>query len=163
MLTTNNYICTIYTRLDTCLMSSSRFSLWDKVTLRLMRRIFYIADVVEWSRALDIRLSDWCCNVSMMWVQIPSREEQKFDRSKTLRKRRYCPWVNICVAGALIGWPWQIQNLYHWPQSKLERKSKTKKREFLDPRVTNITSGRHKQKGLNLLFFLPFNNCLVLR
>jgi hypothetical protein len=33
----------------------------------------------------------------------------------------------------------------------------------LDPRVTNITSGRHKQKGLNLLFFLPFNNCLVLR
>ena len=34
-----------------------------------------------------------------------------------------------------------------------------KKREFLDPRVTNITPGRHKQKGLNLLFF---NQCLVL-
>ena len=32
-------------------------------------------------------------------------------------------------------------------------KSKTEKREFLDPRVTNITPGRHKQKGLNLLFF----------
>jgi hypothetical protein len=31
--------------------------------------------------------------------------------------------------------------------------SKTKKRESLDPRVTNITSGGHKQKGLNLLFF----------
>ena len=28
-----------------------------------------------------------------------------------------------------------------------------KKREFLYPRVTNITPGRHKQKGLNLLFF----------
>jgi hypothetical protein len=28
----------------------------------------------------------------------------------------------------------------------LERKSKTEKREFLDPRVTNITPGRHKQK-----------------
>ena len=27
------------------------------------------------------------------------------------------------------------------------------KREFLDPRVTNITPGRHKRKGLNLLFF----------
>jgi hypothetical protein len=26
----------------------------------------------------------------------------------------------------------------------------------LDPRVTNITSGKHKQKGLNLLFFLTF-------
>ena len=42
----------------------------------------YGADVVEWSRALDIMLSDWCCSVSMVWVQIPSREEQKFDSSK---------------------------------------------------------------------------------
>ena len=25
-----------------------------------------IADVIEWSRALDIRLSDWCCSVSMV-------------------------------------------------------------------------------------------------
>ena len=39
-------------------------------------------DVVEWSRALDVRLSEWCCSVSMMWIQIPSREEQKFDSSK---------------------------------------------------------------------------------
>ena len=46
-------------RLDTCLMSISRFSLRDKVTLRLLKLYFYIADVVEWSRALDIRLSDW--------------------------------------------------------------------------------------------------------
>jgi hypothetical protein len=44
--------------LDTCLMSISRFSLRDKVTLRLLKLYFYIADVVEWSRALDIRLSD---------------------------------------------------------------------------------------------------------
>jgi hypothetical protein len=29
--------------------------------------------VVEWSRALDARLSEWCCGVSMVWVQIPSR------------------------------------------------------------------------------------------
>ena len=146
-------------------MYISRFSLREKVTLWLMNLYFYIADVVEWSRALDIRLSDWCYSESMAWVQIPSREEKKIDSSntvwfkvlthgkETLRKRRSCPWVNICVAGPLIGWLWQIQNLYHWRQSKLERKSKTKKREFLDPRVTNITSGRHKQKGLNLLFF----------
>jgi hypothetical protein len=39
-------------------------------------------DVVEWSRTLDVRLSKWCCSVSMVWVQIPSREEQIFDRSK---------------------------------------------------------------------------------
>ena len=31
---------------------------------------------------LDVRLSEWCCSVSMVWVQIPSREEQKFDSSK---------------------------------------------------------------------------------
>jgi hypothetical protein len=39
-------------------------------------------DVVEWSRALDVRLSEWCCSISMAWVQIPSREEQKIDSSK---------------------------------------------------------------------------------
>ena len=33
--------------------------------------------MVEWSRALDVRLNEWCCSVSMVWVQIPSREEQK--------------------------------------------------------------------------------------
>ena len=59
-------ICTIYTRLDTCLMSISRFSLRDKVTLRLLKLYFYIADVVEWSRALDIRISNWCCSVLMV-------------------------------------------------------------------------------------------------
>jgi hypothetical protein len=31
---------------------------------------------------LFIMPSDWCCSVSMMWVQIPSREEQKFDSYK---------------------------------------------------------------------------------
>ena len=32
--------------------------------------------MVEWSRGLDVRLSEWCCSVSMVWVQIPSREGQ---------------------------------------------------------------------------------------
>ena len=47
-----------------------------------LNRHIYIykgVDVVEWSRALDVRLSEWCCSVTMVWVQIPSREEQKFD------------------------------------------------------------------------------------
>ena len=35
-------------------MSISRFSLRDKVTLRLLKLYFYIADIVVWSRALYI-------------------------------------------------------------------------------------------------------------
>ena len=34
--------------------------------------------MVEWSKALDVRLNEWYCSVSMVWVQIPSRGEQKF-------------------------------------------------------------------------------------
>ena len=59
------YICTIYTRLDTCLVSISRFSLRDKVTLRVLK----LADVVDRSRPLDIRLNDWWWSVSMVWVE----------------------------------------------------------------------------------------------
>ena len=44
--------------------------------------IYIYMDVVEWSRALDVGLSEWCCSVSMVWIQIPSREEPKIDSSK---------------------------------------------------------------------------------
>jgi len=47
-------------------MYISRFSLRDKVTLRLLKLYFKIADVVAWSRALDTRLIDWCCSVLMV-------------------------------------------------------------------------------------------------
>jgi hypothetical protein len=53
-------------RLDTCLMSTSKLSLRNKATLRLLKLHFHGADVVEWSRALDIRLSDLFCSVSMV-------------------------------------------------------------------------------------------------
>jgi len=43
----------------------------DKVTLRLLKLYFYIVNVAEWSKALEIRLSDWCCSVSKMCVRIP--------------------------------------------------------------------------------------------
>ena len=76
------YTCTIYTRLYTCLTSIPRFALREKVTLGLLKLPFKGVDEVEWHRALDVRLSEWCCSVSMVWVQIPSREEQKVDRSK---------------------------------------------------------------------------------
>ena len=69
-------------------MSTSRFSLRDKATLRLLKLHFYGADVVEWSRALEIRLSDLFCSVSMVLVQIPSREEHKCDNSKI--KVKHC-------------------------------------------------------------------------
>ena len=49
------------------------------IILTLLGLIFKVVDVVEWSRARDVRLSEWCCGVSMVWVQIPSREEQNFD------------------------------------------------------------------------------------
>jgi hypothetical protein len=52
------------------------------VNIALLNNNTYRVDVVEWSRALDVRLSEWCCSVTMVWVQIPSREEQKFDSSK---------------------------------------------------------------------------------
>jgi hypothetical protein len=44
-------------------------------------------DVVEWSRVLDVRLSEWCCSVSMVWVKILSWEEQKFDYLSTKKKK----------------------------------------------------------------------------
>ena len=40
-------------------------------------------DVVEWSRALDVRLSEWCCSVSMVWVQISSRENKNLTALKS--------------------------------------------------------------------------------
>jgi hypothetical protein len=63
----------------------------DKVTLRLVKLYFNIADVVELSRALDIRLSDWCCSVTMVWVQIPPRENKKIVSSNTTRNWRIHP------------------------------------------------------------------------
>ena len=37
----------------------------------------YIYREWMWSRALDVRLSEWCCSVSMVWVQIPSEGRKK--------------------------------------------------------------------------------------
>jgi hypothetical protein len=77
----SNYSFVVF-KLFLCLISRS------SVSICVVRILIYIlvyildVDVVEWSRALDIRLSEWCCSVSMVWVQIPSREEQKFDSSK---------------------------------------------------------------------------------
>ena len=67
-----------------CCIVMSRRSVTHYVLWLVDSLILYIygVDVVEWSRAVDVRLSEWWCSVSMAWVQIPLREEQKFDRSK---------------------------------------------------------------------------------
>ena len=79
--TANNiYLYALY--ICPCLTAIPRLALREKVTQRLLKLLFKGVDVVEWSRALDVRLSEWCCSESKVWVQIPSREEQKFDSSK---------------------------------------------------------------------------------
>ena len=45
-----------------------------------------------WSRALDVSLSEWCCSVSMVWVQIPSREEQNLT---ALKSNSNTVWFNF--------------------------------------------------------------------
>jgi hypothetical protein len=56
------YICTIYTRLYTCLMSISRFSLRDKVTLRLLKLPLKGVDVVEGAGRKAKRMVLQCIN-----------------------------------------------------------------------------------------------------
>jgi hypothetical protein len=48
--------------------------------------------VVEWSRALDARLSERYCSVSMVWVPIPSREEQNLT---VLKSNSNTVWFNF--------------------------------------------------------------------
>jgi len=68
-----------YFLLNEMLLNFQKHGLCKTLTFQIHLRLFiYIADVAECSRALDIRLSDWCCSVSMVWVQIPSRGEQIF-------------------------------------------------------------------------------------
>jgi hypothetical protein len=63
-----------------------------KVTLRLLKLLFYGEDVVEWSRELVVRLSDWCCIVSMVWVQIRRAKNTNL----TARKSNYnTVWFNF--------------------------------------------------------------------
>ena len=81
----------LHTRIH-ILTSITRYALRHKVTLRLLKLPFEGVYVVEWSRALDVRLSEWCCSVSMVWVQIPSREEHKLT---TLKSNYYTVWFNF--------------------------------------------------------------------
>ena len=83
---------TIYTRVCKCLTSITRFALREKVTPRLLKLPFQGVDVVEWSRALDVRLSERCCSVTMVWVQIPSREEQNLT---ALKSNSNTVWFNF--------------------------------------------------------------------
>ena len=83
-------ICTIYTHV--------LFALWDKATHWLLNLYFDRADVAEWSRALDIRLSDWCCSVSMVWFKFRWRKAKicqlKNQILTLLGKNFRCIYVN---------------------------------------------------------------------
>ena len=69
----DKYVCAIYTVLKICIMYIPRFAIRDKVTLWLLELYFYIADMAEFSRVLDIKLRDWCCSASMLWVRFQWR------------------------------------------------------------------------------------------
>ena len=45
-----------------------------------------------WSRALDVRISEWCCSVSMVWVQILSRENKNLT---ALKSNSNTVWFNF--------------------------------------------------------------------
>ena len=49
----------------------------------LLKLYFYVADVAEWSWPLDMKLRNWCCSVSIVWVRIPSRGNQKMSVQKS--------------------------------------------------------------------------------
>ena len=85
------YMCTIYTRLNTCLIIIHRFALRDKVTLLAL--YFHIADAAEWLRVLDIRLSDRYRCVSKVWVLIPSWVEQKICQLKNIIQALCKAWL----------------------------------------------------------------------
>ena len=53
-----------------------------KKFLFLVTAIINTAYVAELSRALDIRLINWCCNVSMVRVQFQSMERKKLSAQK---------------------------------------------------------------------------------
>ena len=95
------YMCTIYTRLNTCLIIIHRFALRDKVTLLAL--YFHIADAAEWFRVLDIRLSDRYCCVSKVWVLIPSWVEQTICQLKNLIQA-LCNWLKYIYTQ----WPFFI-------------------------------------------------------
>ena len=55
---------------------------YHTVTTTTAPFIFKDTPLILYIYIISVRLSEWCCSVTMVWVQIPSREEQKFDSSK---------------------------------------------------------------------------------
>jgi hypothetical protein len=52
-------------------------------------------------RALGIRLSDWCCSVSMVWVQFPSKENKKLSAQK-LNSNTGIKFSDTCIYNIYI-------------------------------------------------------------
>jgi hypothetical protein len=64
----------IYIKPNSVRITESLTLVSDPTSHRFIRWLLF-QTFNEWSRALDVRLSEWCCSVSMVWVQIPSREK----------------------------------------------------------------------------------------
>jgi hypothetical protein len=112
-----------------------------------------VQETIIMIKSTDISLDRQTSSASVIWFEKLSRDHQLswhkllkiiilnfilFKYKWPYEKDALARESRLCVAGALIGRLWQIQNLYHWSQSKLERTSKTEKKEFLDPRVCNL-------------------------
>jgi hypothetical protein len=60
-----------------------------------------------------------CCNWRHRRRKCPTiQQKNEWKQKWPYKKNALARGSTLCVAGALIGWLCQIQNLYHWPQSK---------------------------------------------
>jgi hypothetical protein len=82
-------ICNSSENVSTRMLSSCSFFL----LISFIYIYIYIADVVEWSRALDKRISDWCCSVSK-WCEFKFHRGKKTNL-KIQRSNSNTVWFNL--------------------------------------------------------------------
>ena len=105
-----------------------------KVRLELLTLYLCISDLAERSKALDIRLIDWCCSASNVWARIPSSESKTcqrkniyFDKSGKRKERRDCSYnkqYDICLLNMSpfyqIGWKTKYHTVVAIPKSNIK-------------------------------------------
>jgi hypothetical protein len=89
----------------------------------------------------------FCPSMYRFWLPLWFLQTQKWPYKKDALARE----STLCVGHSL--YDFVRSKIYIIDHNPSWKENQRHKREFLDPRVTNITSGGHKQKGLNLLFF----------
>jgi hypothetical protein len=102
-------------------MSISRFSLRDKVTLRLLKLYSYIADVVEWSRVLDIL-------VLLFMTESLNSDSHLFHQNETKRnktKKHVEFFIPVKVCGVLNRGRYIYIYIYIYIRLKIKPNSKS--------------------------------------